>query len=55
LVVSLTALPIDAGLADPSVAIGFNTTAPVPEPSAIVLSLTVVGLLGLKLRRRKQA
>jgi hypothetical protein len=39
-----------------SVTIGFNTPAPVPEPSAIFLTLTVLGFLGFRrLRRHEQA
>jgi hypothetical protein len=56
--VTLTALPTDTSLADPSVAIGFNTVAPVPEPSAIIMMSTMVALLGLQLlrgRRKHQA
>ncbi len=55
MLVTLSASPKDATLTDPWVSIGFNTTSPVPEPSAIVLTFTVVGFLGFKhLRRRRQ-
>jgi hypothetical protein len=53
--VTLSAANTTRAGADPSVTIGFDTPAPVPEPSAIVFTLTVVGFLGFnRLRRRRQ-
>jgi len=54
--VTLSAVPVDPLLQDPSVTIGFNNSpAQVPEPTSIALALTVVGLCWSGLRRRRQA
>ena len=55
--VTLSANPTNPAIGpDPSARIGFNVSpSSVPEPSAVILTLTTVGLLGLKqLRRRRQ-
>jgi hypothetical protein len=53
--VTLSAQPKNSALADPSATIGFNTTAPVPEPSAIILFGTLALGLFLYGRRRLAA